>query len=169
MVKRRGWKVTTFCFVASWIIGSLGCPRVRQRQRTVAKVAATPPPYNPRHTTNPGLLQRVDILGVPGGCQKGETWEPMQHSAPGFEKPAAGDPSPTPCHLNPLYPGHATRSTLLTTGPSPWLPQFPPSISSFAGYQRGLLRLVKFCSGTRFFYRIPALYIFSNCQFVVFR
>jgi hypothetical protein len=116
------------------------------------------PIIHPRLTTNPGLLQRVDILRVPGGCQKGERREPMQHSAPGFEKPVAGEPSPTPCHLNPLYPGHATRSTQLTTGPSPWLPQFPPSISSFAGYQRVLLHLVKFCSWASVCYRIPALH-----------
>ena len=68
--------------------------------------------------------------------------EPMQHSAPGFQKPVAGEQSPTSFHLNPLYPGHATRSTQLTTGLSPWLPQFPPSISTLAGYQPVMFHLV---------------------------
>lgn len=67
--------------------------------------------------------------------------EPMQHSAPGFQKPVAGEQNPTSFHLNPLYPGHATRSTQLTTGPSPWLPRSPPSISTLAGYQPVMLHL----------------------------
>jgi hypothetical protein len=66
----------------------------------------------------------------------------MQLCAPGFQKLVAGEQSPTSFHLNPLYPGHATRSTQLTTGRSPWLPQFPPSISTLAGYQPVMLHLV---------------------------
>jgi hypothetical protein len=79
------------------------------------------------------------VIKMLGGEGRGES---TQHSAPGFQKPVAGEHSPTPFLLNPLYPGHATRSTQLTTGLSPWLPQFPPSISSFAGYQPVLLYLV---------------------------
>ena len=102
----------------------------RERQYTVAKVTSTSPTLD----CDKGLI----FWGMLEG--KGMRGEPMQHSAPGFQKPVAGEQSPTSFHLNPLYPGHATRSTQLTTGPSPWLPH-PPSISTLAGYQPVMLHL----------------------------
>jgi len=125
----------TLRFVASWIIGSLGHPRARERERqyTVAKVTSTSPTLD----CYKGLIFWGDSRGVRG-------WEvsPCNIQLLVFQKPVAGEQSPTSFHLNPLYPGHATRSTQLTTGPSPWLRQFPPSIPTLAGYQPVMLHLV---------------------------
>lgn len=59
----------TLCFVVSWIIGSLGHPRARERERETVHSSKSH-----LHITNPGLLQRVDILGDARGWRGCGRW-----------------------------------------------------------------------------------------------